>query len=177
MYTVHTCMKTVCTCMNIIPMCMYLFQTCTYTFVITSGAWHEVLSEFPHSKISRTLCRRLCAFFKISLGLFPGLIREVFLKDVKKINCILLQFRHLWLWNAWLARRDIPIHALNENFYNLVTGISNVRQFVQTWACFSGINSPIDEYNLLYACMYIIQPCIYYVHTNRQIYIHVCTFM
>jgi hypothetical protein len=33
--------------------------------------------------------------FKIPLALFPGLIREVFLKKVKKIDCFLLQFWQL----------------------------------------------------------------------------------
>jgi hypothetical protein len=61
---------------------MYYVQMCTYTFVLTSGAWHKVLSEFPHSTISLTLC--------IPLGLFPSLIREVCLQVIKKIYCFLL---------------------------------------------------------------------------------------
>ena len=149
---------------------MYIVHTwyvnCAYVFGLTSGAWHKVLS--PQQNFADLVQNAMC-LFKIPLGLFHCLIREVFLKDVKKINRFLLQFRHLWLWNAWLARRNIPIHAQNEYFYNLVTGISNVRQFVQTWAGWGSINSPIDENSLLYECLYITQPCIYHAHTSYNI--------
>jgi hypothetical protein len=44
------------------------------------------------------------------------------------------------------VRHNIPIHALNEYLHNLVTGISNLSQFVQTRTSFSGINSPVDDF-------------------------------
>ena len=100
---------------------------CTYLWCLTRG----VIRVSPQYNFA-DLMQNAVGLFKIPLALFPSLIREVFLKKVKKIDCFLLQFWQLWLWNACLARRDVPIHALSEYLHNLVTGISYVRQFVQT---------------------------------------------
>ena len=56
---------------------------------------------------------------------------------------------------ARLARRHIPIHALNEYLHDLVTGISNVRQFVQTWASLCSINGLVDIYTVC-TCTYSV---------------------
>ena len=118
MYMVHI--------MHIHSLNVYI-HVCTYLWCLTRG----VIRVSPQHNFADLMQNAVC-LFKIPLGLLPCLIREVFLKEVKKINCFLLQLGQLCLWNACLARRDVPIHALNEYLYNLVTGISNMRQFVRT---------------------------------------------
>ena len=51
----------------------------------TSGAWHDVLSEFPHSTISRTLCRMLCAFSKFHLAFSPVLSGRFFCRRSRRL--------------------------------------------------------------------------------------------
>ncbi len=124
--------------MNMYERCTDVYMhICTYLWSLTRG----VIRVSPKHYFA-DLVQNAMGLFKIPLGLFPGLIREVFLQKVKEIDCFLLQFRQLWLRNVWLVRRNIPIHALNDN---LIAGVSNVRQFVQTWTSFSCINSPVDE--------------------------------
>jgi hypothetical protein len=51
-----------------------------------------------------------------------------------------LQLGKLCLWNAGLARGDIPVHALNEDIHNIISGISNMLQAMQTAAGLGLIN-------------------------------------
>ncbi len=67
----------------------------------------------------------------IPLTLFPSLVRQVALHNVKEGYSLVLQLRNLVLCNAGLAGGDIPIHALNEDIYHIITGISNMPQAVQ----------------------------------------------
>jgi hypothetical protein len=63
---------------------------------------------------------------EISLGLFICLIWQVLLEEVEECNSLLVQIWKLRLWNTGLARSYIPVHALNENLHDLVTGIRNM---------------------------------------------------
>ena len=71
---------------------------------------------------------------------------------------------------ARLARRHIPINALNEYLHNLVTGISNVRQFVQTWASLCSINGLVDIYTVC-TCTYSVYRSIQF-EASLALYIH-----
>ncbi len=61
---------------------------CTYLWCLTQG----VIQVSPQQNFA-DLVQNAMGLFKIPLGLFPGLIREVFLQEIKKIDRFLLQFR------------------------------------------------------------------------------------
>ena len=68
---------------------MYIHM-CTYFWCLTRG----IIRVAPQHNFA-DLVQNAMGFFKIPLGLFPGLIREVFLQEIKKIYRFLLQFRQL----------------------------------------------------------------------------------
>ena len=54
----------------------------------------------------------------------------------------------LGLWNGSATGHYIPLHALDEHLYNLVTGVGYVVQPVQPAAAGRPINGSIKELNL-----------------------------
>ncbi len=81
------------------------------------------------------------SLLEIPLALFPSLVRQIALQKVKELNSLLLQPWKLVLSNAGLAGGDIPIHAANEDIYDISTGISNMRQAVQAGAWLGSVDS------------------------------------
>ena len=105
-------------------------------------------------------------FLEIPTSLFPGLIRQILLEEIKKFNSLLvlvskLSCLSLSLWNTGLARCNIPVHAFYENLDDLVTGVGNMRQAVQPCPALGGINSSVDELNLVHTSTYMLQSCMY----------------
>jgi hypothetical protein len=90
------------------------------------------------------------SFLEIPLPLFTCLVWEVFLQEIKEINSLLVQLWKVCLGDTGLARGDVPVHALNQYLHNIVTGISNMRQAVQTGAGLGVINCGVDEFDLAY---------------------------
>ena len=97
-------------------------------------------------------------FLKIPLALFTRLVWEVFLQEIKEVNSLLVQFWKVSHWNSGLARRYVPVHALNQYLHHIITGISNMRQAVQTRAGLGVIDGAVDEYDLVYTriSMYVL---------------------
>ena len=84
---------------------MYMYEQCTYKYVLVTHVYinicnylrcltRGVIRVSPQHNFA-DLVQNAMGLFKIPLGLFPCLIREVFLQKVKKIYCFLLQFRQL----------------------------------------------------------------------------------
>ena len=77
---------------------MYMYIVCTdvyihiciYLWCLTRG----VIGVSPQHNFA-DLVQNAVGRFKIPFGLLPGLIREVFRQEIKKIDCFLLQFRQL----------------------------------------------------------------------------------
>ncbi len=142
-------------------------HTCLYLALVLVTRCYP---SFPTAQF-RWPCAECYGPFQIPLGLFPSLIREVFFCRRSRRSIDFCCDSGLCLWNAWLARRNVPIHALNEYLHNLVTGISNVRQFVQMWTSFSCINSPDDQQNLvdtIQVCTLINNIYTMYLHVRSQ---------
>jgi hypothetical protein len=76
MYEMITCVYVLCTDVYI--------HICTYLWCLTQGVI-RVSSQHNFAD----LVQNAMVLFKIPLGLFPGLIREVFLQEVKKVDCFL----------------------------------------------------------------------------------------
>ena len=72
------------------------------------------------------------------------------MQEVKEINSLLVKLRKVCLGDTGLARGDVPVHALNQHFHDIVTGISNMRQAAQTGAGLGVIDCGVDEFDLLY---------------------------
>ena len=68
----------------------YMLTTCKYLWSLTRG----VICVAPKHNLADLVQNAVC-LFKIPFGLFPGLIREMFLQDVEKINRFLVQIRQL----------------------------------------------------------------------------------
>ncbi len=85
MYIVQMCMYILWTCIKLVEMCMYHAQTCTYTLVLTSGAWHEVFTTFPHSTILQTLCRMLWTLSKFHFSFSPVLSGRFFFRRSRRL--------------------------------------------------------------------------------------------
>ena len=100
-------------------------------------------------------------FLEIPTSLFPCLIRQILLEEIKKFNSLLVQVGQLSLWNTGLARCNIPVHAFYENLDDLFTGVGNMRQAVQPCPALGGINSSVDELNLVHTSTYMLQSCMY----------------
>ncbi len=70
--------------------------------------------------------------------------------EIKELNSLLVQLWKVCLGNPGLARGDVPVHALNQYLHHICTGISKMRQAVQTGASLGVIDGGIDEFDLLY---------------------------
>ncbi len=96
------------------------------------------------------LVQNAVSFLEIPLALFTCLIWEVFLQEIEKVHRLLVQLWKVCLGDPGLARGDVPVHALNQYLHNIVTGIINMLQAVQTRAGLGVINCGIDEFDLVY---------------------------
>jgi O-antigen ligase len=96
------------------------------------------------------LMQNAVSFLEIPLALFTCLVREVFLQEIEKVNRLLRQLWKVCLGDSGLARGDVPVHALNQYLHNIVTGISNMLQAVQTRTGLGVIACGVDEFDLVY---------------------------
>jgi hypothetical protein len=102
--------------------------------------------------------QNVVSFLEIPLALFTRLIGEVFLQEIEKVNCLLVQLWNACLGDTGLARGDVPVHALNQYFHDIVTGISNMRQAAETGAGLGVIDCSVDEFDLVYTRISIYKP-------------------
>jgi hypothetical protein len=124
----------------------------------------------------------LCAFLKFHFPFSPvlsGRFRCRRSRSATALSCTDVQLGELGLWNTvtGLASGDIPVHALNEDIYHIVTGISNMQQAVQTEpalalsiAALMSLTWYIRVYvvmNQIYISVYTVVPSIY----NAQMYL------
>jgi hypothetical protein len=71
--------------------------------------------------VKNTVC-----FLEIPSGLFPCLLWQILLEEIKEVNSFVMQFRKFRLWNVGMARCYIPLHALYENLNHLVSQVRNM---------------------------------------------------
>jgi hypothetical protein len=151
---VYTCIYSdiLCISKDVLGYTLYeLVCTCTYLWSLTRG----VIRITPQDDLRLLdLLQNAVCLLKFPLPLFACLVRQVPLQEVQKCNSLFLQFGKLCLWNAGLARGDIPVQALNEDIHYIITGISNMRQTMQTAACLGLINGCVDQLDLVYASIY-----------------------
>ncbi len=79
-----------------------------------------------------------------------------------------MQVGKLILWSTGLAGCNNPVHAFYENLDHLFTGVSDMWQAMQPCPAFGGINSAVDELNLVHTSTYKLQTSMYQyilVHT------------
>ena len=84
-----------------------------------------------------------------------------------------MQLWKVCLGDTGLARGDVPVHALNQHFHDIVTGISNMRQAVQTGAGLGVINCGVDKFDLAYTLIsvYILIYTGVYQYIPRLMYL------
>jgi hypothetical protein len=119
------------------------------------------------------LVQNAVSLLKIPLALFTSLVRQIALQKVKELNSLVLYPRELVLGYAGLAGGDIPFHTANEDFNDISTGISNMRQAVQAGAWLGSVDGCVDELDLVRVYisihMYILSIC-KYIPGNTFIY-------
>jgi hypothetical protein len=176
---VYTCIYShiMCISKDVLGYTLYeLVCTCTYLRSLTRG----VIRITPQDDLPDLVQNAVC-LLKNPLPLFACLVRQVPLQEVQKCDSLYLQFGKLCLWNAGLARGDIPVHVLKEDIYYVITGICNMRQTTQTAAsgCLGLINCCVDELDLVHASIfqyisvytriYTVRTCIYLVYTMMNV--------
>ena len=84
-------------------------------------------------------------FIEVPASLFTTLVREVSLQEVQQIHSHLLQASKIGFRELTPTTANIPLHALDEDLHDLVTGVRDVREAVKPRAGPCPINSCIND--------------------------------
>ena len=90
---------------------------CTLTAGIIRVAPYDNLTD---------LVQDAACFIKVPTSTLATLVRQVALQEVQQIHCHFLQVYKVCVRDSTPATANIPLHSLNEDLNDLVTGIGDV---------------------------------------------------
>ena len=106
-----------------------------------------IIRVAPHYNLADLVQDAVC-FIKVPTSLLTTLVRQLALQEVQQIHCHFLQVFKVCVRDSTPATANIPLHALDEDLDDLVTGVGDVRYAMKSRARPCPINSCIDESDL-----------------------------
>jgi hypothetical protein len=84
-----------------------------------------IIRVAPHDNLT-DLVQDTVRFIKVPASLLTTLVREVALQQFQEFHSHLLQPRYVIVSQSTFTAANIPLHALDEDLHDLVTGVRDV---------------------------------------------------